>query len=224
VVAPLAVAGLGSAFLWTLAAGTVGMAAVVASGPRDRAAVRRETSGIGIEVLTVVAAALLLLYSGTESALGGWLSTYARRMPETGGLWAVLPSIFWSGILLGRVAAPSMLASLSAPRLVMLGMIGALLGTTALVIGHGPVAIAGATLVAGLSMAPIFPLVVAQYADRAGGGAASGLLFAASGLGGSVIPPLVGVVAGASGSLRVGLAALVVAIAGMVGLEWRLRR
>jgi fucose permease len=222
VVAPLAIAALGGAFLWTLAAATVGMAAVVATGRRDRVTIVRPESTAGIQTLTIVAAGLLFLYSGTESALGGWLSTYARRIPDAGGLWAVLPSIYWSGVLLGRVAAPSVLTFIPTRRLLLLSMSGALLGTGLLVAGQGPLAVAAATALAGLGMAPIFPLVVAQYADRTGGGAASGLLFAASGLGGAAIPPLVGVLANASGSLRFGLSALLVWLLAMIVLERKL--
>jgi len=223
VVAPLAVAGLKGGFLWTLGGATIAMAVVGAGTMPAAVTPVRETTRYSVQALTVVAATLLFLYSGTESALGGWLSTYAKRMPGTGELWAVLPSIFWSGILLGRVAAPSILSRVSTARLLIVGMSGAVAGTALLVASEGMVAIAGATAIVGLSMAPIFPLVVAQYADRTGGGAASGLLFAASGLGGSAIPPMVGVVAGASGSLRMGLAMLLIGLAAMIGLEWRLR-
>jgi fucose permease len=48
------------------------------------------------------------------------------------------------------------------------------------------------------------------------------LLFAASGLGGAAIPPLVGVLANASGSLRFGLAALLVWLLAMIVLERKL--
>jgi len=223
VVAPLAVAELGGAFLWTVCGATLAMAATGTGTLPETVPVERDKPRYGVQTLTLIAATLLFLYSGTENALGGWLSTYAKRMPGTGGLWAVLPSIFWSGLLLGRVASPVLLSRFSTPRLLMFGMSGSLAGTALLVAGQGPIAIACATVIAGLCMSPIFPLVVAQYADRTGGGAASGLLFAASGLGGSAIPPLVGVIGGASGSLRTGLAVLLVSLAGMVGLEWRLK-
>jgi fucose permease len=97
-------------------------------------------------------------------------------------------------------------------------------GAALLVAGQGPVAITLATAVAGLSMSSIFPLVVSQYADRAGAGAQSGLLFAASGLGGAAIPPMVGIIADASGSLRTGISMLLATLAAMFVLELRLSR
>jgi fucose permease len=75
VAAPLAIIGLRSAFLLSLAATALVMAAGVVTGPSEAAAAVRTVSGFGVETLTVIAAALLFLYSGTESALGGWLST-----------------------------------------------------------------------------------------------------------------------------------------------------
>jgi fucose permease len=224
VVSPLAIAALGGAFLWTLAAATIVMAAIVGAGPRDQVTIMRATSSSGVQIVTVITAALLFLYSGTESALGGWLSTYTRRLPAAGELWAIMPTIFWSGVLMGRVAAPSVIPRIPAGRLVKLCMFSAIAGTAIIVAGQGPSPVIFATALAGLSMAPIFPLVVAQYADRTGGGSASGLLFVASGLGGAVIPPLVGIMAGATGSLRTGLGALLIGMAGMIGLEWRLSR
>jgi fucose permease len=222
VVAPLAIQALGAGFLWTLGGAALLMAPVLAMGAPPPAPVQRTAPPSGIRSLTVIAAALLFLYSGSESALGGWLSTYARRMPGAEGLWAVLPSIFWSGILFGRTAAPAVLTRITTRRLVVTSMMGAFAAVLLLVLGKGAAPILGAAALAGVSMAPIFPLVVAQYADRTGGGAASGLVFAASGLGGAAIPPLVGIVGDASGSLRTGVAVLLAWIAGMIALEQRL--
>jgi fucose permease len=43
--------------------------------------------------------------SGGISSLDGWLSSYAARNPSVRGLWAALPSVFWTGILTGRLLA-----------------------------------------------------------------------------------------------------------------------
>ena len=69
------------------------------------------------------------------------------------------------------------------------------------------------------------PIMIKRAAsDRSGGNQAAGLIFSAAGLGGAVVPPLVGMLAASSGSLRVGLAVVLVWMAGMMGLEWRLGR
>jgi fucose permease len=224
VAAPLAIIGLRGAFLWSLAAAALVTAAIVVRGPSEAVPSVRTVSASSVSALTVIAAALLFLYSGTESALGGWLSTYARRIPHTGELWTILPSIFWSGILFGRVASPALLQRLSTARLLALSMAGAFVATAALLAANDRVTLAVATTVAGLSMAAVFPLVVSQYADRTGGGASSGLLFVAASLGGSVIPPFVGILAGATGTLRAGFMSLLVWLAVVMMLERRLSR
>jgi fucose permease len=103
-------------------------------------------------------------------------------------------------------------------------MAGAFVGTAALLAANDRITLAVATTVAGLSMAAIFPLVVSQYADRTGGGASSGLLFVAASLGGSVIPPLVGILAGTTGTLRAGFVSLLVWLAVVMLPERRLSR
>jgi fucose permease len=78
--------------------------------------------------------------------------------------------------------------------------------------------LAGSSL-SGFGMAPIFPVVVAAYADRAGA-SASGLVFSAAGLGGASVPWLVGFVSTASGSLRMGLVTVSALIVAMFGILW----
>ena len=224
VMGPLLIAWLRGGFLWSVAACLLAIGVAMASGRNDGPASEPQNSRLGAGTLTILTAALLFLYTGTEASLGGWLSSYALRAPETRGLWAVLPSIFWGAILLGRVASPPMLARLTPRRLALIGILVALAGAALLVAGYGPIAIVGATALTGLGMSPVFPVVVAQYADRSGGNQAAGLIFSAAGLGGAVVPPLVGVLAESSGSLRIGLGVVLVWLAGMIGLEWRLGR
>jgi fucose permease len=224
VMAPLCVAGFRGAFLWILAACVMATGVAMAAGRDGAPTPEPRKPVLGAGTLTLLTAALLFLYTGTEASLGGWLSSYALRAEDTRGLWAVLPSIFWGAILLGRVASPPMLARLTSRGLALLGIAVALAGAALLVTGYGPIAIVGATALTGLGMSPVFPVVVAQYADRSGGNQAAGLIFSAAGLGGAVVPPLVGMLAASSGSLRVGLAVVLVWMAGMMGLEWRLGR
>src|SRR5689334_11021688 len=68
VVAPLAIAALHGAFLWTLSAAALVITAVIASGPRLPPPEVRSAPVPGIHTLTIVAAALMFLYSGTENA------------------------------------------------------------------------------------------------------------------------------------------------------------
>src|SRR5256886_13946106 len=51
--------------------------------------------------------ALYFIYVGTESSIGGWVASYARRIDTgSGTFWALTPSFFWGALLLGRALAP----------------------------------------------------------------------------------------------------------------------
>jgi fucose permease len=223
VATPTLVATLRGAFLTSLSAALLLMAAAIAlSGSGERPA--PEPAALHSQrVPHLIFAAMLFLYVGAEQSVAGWVSAYATRSAATRNLWAVLPSVFWGSILIGRVIAPYILrrvpSSVLAPWSLGISLIGALL----LVSGDGPLTLLAGSSMSGLGMAPIFPVVVAAYADRAGA-SASGLVFSAAGLGGATTPWLVGFVSTASGSLRMGLVTVSALILAMIWLHMRIKR
>jgi fucose permease len=222
VTAPALVASMGEWFLPSLACAFGVMAVGVAvTGPRHRPVIEATVARAGIPHLLF--ALMLFLYVGSESAIAGWASSYAMRSAESRQLWAVLPSVFWGSILLGRVVAPNVLHRVKPAAMAPWCLAIALLGATVLLADNGPAALLAGSTIAGLGLSPIFPVTVAAYADRAGG-SVSGLVFSAAGLGGAAVPAMVGVVSKASGSLRVGLATVLVLMAVMVWLQGRVRR
>jgi MFS transporter, FHS family, glucose/mannose:H+ symporter len=224
VTAPVLVATLRSAFLPSLTAAFLGAAMFVGLGGAGHRPARMSgaarVGGLG----HIAFAVMLFLYVGAESAIAGWVSSYATRTPSAQQLWAVLPSLFWGSILLGRLIAPAILRRIKADALARWSIAGALGGAVLLLGGSGPVSMLAGCAITGLGFAPVFPVVVAAYADKSGGGSLSGLVFCAAGLGGAAIPPLVGFVSTASGSLRMGLATVLALIASMLWLQVRLRR
>jgi fucose permease len=112
---------------------------------------------------------------------------------------------------------------LPARMLAPIGLGLAMLGAVALLSGAGAGAMLAGSIMAGFGMAPVFPVVVAEYADLSGG-AVSGFVFSAAGLGGAAIPALVGAVSTASGSLRIGLASAVVWIPAILAVHAGLHR
>jgi MFS transporter, FHS family, glucose/mannose:H+ symporter len=217
VTAPVLVAYLKSAFLPTLAAGFGVMAFLVAiGGAGKRPAAARHAAADGLPHVRF--AVMLFLYVGSESSIAGWVSAYATRSPGAESLWAVLPSVFWGAILAGRLIAPNILHRVRPPVLAPWCLAMSLAGAVLLLAISGPLAMLAGTAIAGLGFAPIFPVVVASYADRTGGGSLSGLVFCAAGLGGAAVPPLVGFASTASGSLRTGLAVILVFIVAMLRL------
>lgn len=220
VAAPWLIASLRDAFLPVTAAGFLVLALVVGIGGANPRLARPRAAQLHGLPHHLRFAAMLFLYVGVETALSGWVSTYATR-GSAGRLWAVLPSVFWFAILTGRGLSPAILHRVPprvlAPAGLTLGLIG---GATLLAAGSAGPMLVG-TALAGLGFAPIYPVIVAEYADLSAG-AVSGFVFSAAGFGGAAIPPLVGAVSTATHSLRIGLATAVLCIPAIIALHlWR---
>lgn len=167
-------------------------------------------------------ALLIFLYVGVETSTGGWLASYAKSLNiSTGSFWAMVQSLFWAGLLVGRMAAPVFLRYLSATSLVLIGMIMAAIGIMIILTGTNLTAISIGAIVAGLGMAPVFPTTIALITERLGARASqvTGYMFVAAGLGGAIIPWLVGFVSTRYGNLRAGLSAALVGAISLVILQ-----
>jgi len=153
-------------------------------------------------------AALFFLYVGTENGLGGWIATHAKRIgatPEPS--WIVAPSFFWGALLLGRAVAPATLRFLSEPKVVSAGLVLASCGTAAVFVSTTLRGARAGTGIAGLGLAPVFPIFIAWLSQQYGTQAPriGGVMFALGGCGGATLPWLVGATSSRFASLRVGL-------------------
>ena len=187
-------------FLWSLSA-ALAVAGVGRIGRLVPVAVPEADNRAVLSKATAVAALFAFLYVGVESSLDGWLSSYASRDASTRGLWAALPSIFWTGILSGRFIASLALMRLVPTLLLGACLVAALGGTCLLLVVSQPWAVLVATTLTGLGLAPVFPLVVARYSEVTRGEKSAGLIFAAGGLGGASVPALVGSASERAGGL-----------------------
>lgn len=150
---------------------------------------------------------LFFFYVGTENSLGGWIALYTRRQRGVGDTTSTLmPSLFWTMLLLGRTAAPGILNRVSELRLVLMSLLVACLGVIVLVAARGLLgAVVGISL-AGLGLAAVYPITLAHL-SRLGKTATrpSGPMFALAGLGGATLPVFVGFLSARYGSLKDGL-------------------
>jgi FHS family glucose/mannose:H+ symporter-like MFS transporter len=177
-----------------------------------------EQRGRSPHLLTAV---LLFLYVGVETSIGGWVALLTFRSPSAQSLWAILPSAFWAGMLIGRMVTPSLLDILRSRVIIVAGLLLAFAAAAYLIGGGSHWSVAAGAL-SGFGLAPVFPLVVAQYAEAVAVGSASGLIFSAAGLGGAAMPALVGFLSQRSGSLRIGLSAVLLSLAAMTCLQLRI--
>jgi len=165
---------------------------------------------------------LILLYVGAETAISGWVAAYARRMTAGGGgAWAYASTAFWTAQTTGRLLVPLLLRRVSERRLLVSSLIAAVAAVLMLSTATTSVrGVIGAAALAGLGVAAIFPLLWAGVTREIAPSrpAAVGPLFAAGGVGGAMLPWLVGVVSNEYG-LGTGLLVPLVALALMLTIR-----
>jgi FHS family glucose/mannose:H+ symporter-like MFS transporter len=156
---------------------------------------------------------LFFVYVGTESAIGAWLASYAKRAGDTAVAWITVPSFFYGALLLGRALAPVTLRRINDATQACLGV---LLGTTAcvlLILSHSTSGIATCAFLAGLGFSTLYPIAISFLSAAFGTEARriGGVMFALSTLGGASVPWLVGFASTELNSLR---SALTIPLAG----------
>jgi fucose permease len=163
---------------------------------------------------------LFFLYVGAESSLGIWTYTL---LTESRGVDTTLAGFFagsyWFTFTIGRVAAGLVARRAGINKLVLGGLVGALLGAGLLIWNPSEIANVLAVAVIGLSIAPIFPAMMSGTRKRVGDHFAAntiGMQMAATGFGMAVIPSLMGVLARQI-SLEVIPVCLLAVYAGLLG-------
>jgi MFS transporter, FHS family, glucose/mannose:H+ symporter len=160
------------------------------------------------------------LYVGTETSISGWMMTYVGRLPISSRMWApIATSCFWIALLCGRTLVPLVGRRLSEAQLLTKSLIAAFLCTALLLLSRVPLAIVISASLAGLMLAPIFPLALAKVLRLTHGSPATKVVFATSGLGGAALPWITGEFSAHTGSLRIGLLVPVFALGTMIILN-----
>jgi MFS transporter, FHS family, glucose/mannose:H+ symporter len=152
-------------------------------------------------------ALLFCLYVGIEISVGGWVALDEKRMVGFAtGKMAAAPAFFYGFLLLGRFLVPVALKRFSQLALCVAGLVLATVGVALVAFAQTPGVLHAGALLAGFGCAPQYPIYItwlaAIFKDDATWLAA--LFFGAAGIGSSLIPWLVGVVASQTHSLRFG--------------------
>ena len=146
------------------------------------------------------------LYVGVETSISSWMMTYVHRLPLSSSMYApIATSIFWIALLSGRAATPTVLKKLSESRLLTLSLSVLLVSNVMLLLSYTSVMSLTSAALAGLMLAPVFPLCLSRVLAITSRPSESRWIFAISGLGGAVLSWMTGQLATASGSLRTGL-------------------
>jgi len=181
--------------------------------------IRRLRVGEGATPWLLIAGFSLLgfLYVGVEVSVSGWMMTFVHRLPVGGGFWATLiTSCFWLALLCGRLLAPAVLLRVSESRLLLVTMIVGCCSVLSILLNRSPAAILLSAVIAGLALAPIFPLCASRVLALTHESPQTKWLFAVAGMGGSVLPWLTGRFSTHTGSLRDGLLVPVFALGIMI--------
>jgi fucose permease len=155
-----------------------------------------------------VSIVVFFLYTGVEAAAGTWsytLFTQSRGVTiVTAGFWV---SVYWVALTAGRLLAGIAVGFVPPNRLLRICVAGMALGALSIWFNIGnAVSFLGLALV-GLSSAPVFPSLIATTPSRLGSehvGNGVGFQIAAAVLGQSLLPALIGVLAGKFGLESIG--------------------
>ena len=107
-------------------------------------------------------AIFLLLYVGIEVSIGSWMFSLLTQERSMDIIWAGrLVSGYWFGLTLGRFVLGSVTKRLGNALMISLCLAGVMLGLALLMfVGH-PVAAAFGLMLAGFSLGPIYPTMIA---------------------------------------------------------------
>ena len=181
------------AVVWAVVPHAVAEAGAVTGTSRQR---------IALPVLLMLIA--VPLATGTESAMGGWLSTYAKRSGDNLSLMAGAVTCFWAGMLVSRMVQSHVRVAETTRKLTLrCGPPLILIAVAIVMASHGGAPALAAAFAVGFGIGPMYPLLLALVLCE---GERGNIVFVLGGVGASSLPLLTGVISQAAGSLRAGLA------------------
>jgi len=146
------------------------------------------------------------LYVGTETCIASWISVFAQRtFPNAHLLGFSVVTYFWAALVLGRAVSAYVLKWTSERSLYIAAAAIALLAFCAILGGKIPSVVALGTILCGLALAPIFPILLSYAADTFLTHPNSGWVFACAPLGGTLLPWATGQLSTAYATLHIGL-------------------
>jgi fucose permease len=211
------------AALFAVSALLVAMAAAVVRVPfpREDAHIAAASGSQGPALVRLaIFGACIALYSGSEAAIGGWITEYARRLGPVGEGegWEVAASAFWGGVTGGRALVAILLARRMETRALFGGCVVVVAGIAILLIAPQRSLILPLAAICGLGFSPVFPVTVAALAHEFPARYA-GPMVALGSAGAALLPWLVGIVSDWTGSLALGLTTVLVSAIALLILQ-----
>jgi FHS family glucose/mannose:H+ symporter-like MFS transporter len=173
-----------------------------------------EPGSAGRMPFALLSMAILFVYVGVEVSSGGWVSTYLQRVVGADPVLAAsAPSALWGAVLVSRLATVWILRHAGVVTVLAAGICLTLVGSAAMLTMPSSAAVIAAIALIGVGLGPIFANTLAYFLEHFGKGADrfTGFLFASGGVGGALLPLLIGRISDASGDLKLALATIPVA-------------
>jgi len=164
--------------------------------PHDRPSTRRILSDGWVAALVV----LLILDFGMESIAAGWISTYTIGTLE-GVSGTAMVGIYWTALMLGRLAGPAIHARMAKLPIVAAAAIVVALSFAGVSLAPDARALGAVVALVGLALGPMGPTVLSVAGDRypRGTGAVFGVMLSLGQIGSVALPWTVAQVAARSG-------------------------
>jgi FHS family glucose/mannose:H+ symporter-like MFS transporter len=173
----------------------------------------------------IVFALLLLVETGNESTLSGWVTTYIGYMGWPARVATGILAGYWAAVIAGRALFARLSQSVE-KKWIVVGCGIATTGGCALLMGSQSIGwLTAAALATSLAMSGVFQTTLAMVGDRYHRyvGTVFGVIFAISGLGGMITPAILGHVSQAYG-VRTGMVVPLVGAAIVTALAATIRR
>jgi len=178
-------------------------------------------------IWTTATAWLIALFNfvhvGFESGMGGWITTYAIRLPnQNDGIWWLSPTLaYFLLFVFGRLVVPLYAGFLNENKMLLLGLLTATFGVVILLTGATlPILILGAAF-AGFGTSSIFPTNMARFTKTFGATATRRAtpLFISGTLGAALTTWLIGYVSTSYQNLRFGMFVLLASCGLLICLQ-----
>lgn len=148
--------------------------------------------------LLLLIGVMLFLESGIETIVGGWTpALFVSELHAPLERAPIYLSIFWLGLLLGRLALSAVLRSVGGAEVVLTSIVVAVIGALLVVGGPGVATAAVGVFLLGAGFASTFPVMFGVVGERFAhlSGTALGIVMAMALLGGMTMPYATGILA-----------------------------
>ena len=158
----------------------------------------REVRRLARDPAVIILALVLFFYSAVEISTAGWSRTFLERdlhaQPQRS---AVILTMFWVAMMVGRLAASQVVKWVRGPRLLIGASLGAVCGLFVVIMAHSVAVATVGIIICGLTYAPVFPTTAGTASTYFPKLFATvfGMLMAVGLSAGVILPPAIGYVA-----------------------------